>query len=193
MKNQLKILRFFIEHRNQAFAVKKVAEALEINYRIAYDEIRSLEKEQLIKTTKLGNSNQCIFSYQFHEKIVAVEEIRKEELFKNSNLKLLYKRIKEIKNPFYILLIFGSYASRTQNRNSDIDLCLIADSKKIKEQFHQILSITPVDVHAVDFTSEEFMGMLSSSKPNVGHEIVRNNIILSGIESFYELVSYVRQ
>jgi len=193
MNNQLKILRFFIEHRENAFTVKKVAEALDINYRIAFEEIKRLEKDQLIRIIKLGNSNQCSFNYQFHEKVVAVENIRKKELFKNSDIKLIYKRIKEIRNPFYILLVFGSYASGAQSKHSDIDLCLITDSKKVKEKVQQIISITPVDLHFVDFTSEEFISMLSTTEPNVGHEIVRSNIVLSGIESFYELVNYVKQ
>jgi len=193
MDNQQKILRFFIEHREEAFTIKKAAESLNMNYRIAYTGITGLEKEQLIRMTKLGNSNQCVFNYHFDEKIVAVENVRKKELFKNSDIKLIYKRIKEIKNPFYILLVFGSYANKSQSRHSDIDLCLITDNKNIKEKVNQIISITPIDIHLVDFSSEEFIDMLSNIEPNVGHEIVKNNIILSGIENFYELVNYVKQ
>ena|SRR3989338_49028 len=193
MNNNLKVLKLFVDNKDKKFTIKNVAEILKMNYRIAHEEVMELEKENLIKITKFGNSNMCEFSYEFSSKIVEIEDIRKNELFKNKDIKLIHKRIKEVKCPFYILVIFGSHANTTNTKHSDIDLCLITDDSEINEQANTILSITPVNIHFQEFTSEDFLSMIKSKKSNVGNEIIKNNIVLYGIENFYELVNNVKQ
>src|SRR3989338_2302074 len=193
MNNNLKALKLFLDHKDKTFTINKAAEALKINYRIVYEEIIKLEREGLIKITKHGNSNVCGFNYRYHSKIVEIEEIRKQELFKNKDIQLIHKRIREVKSPFYCLVLFGSYANKINQKGSDIDLCLIADDEKVKKEAQSILSITPINVHLQDFSSEHFLLMLKSKEFNVGNEIVKNNIILYGIEAFYEMVNNVKQ
>src|SRR3989338_7462382 len=189
MNNNLKVLKLFVDNKDKTFTIKKVAEALKINYKIVYEEIIKLENEELIKIRKHGNSKVCGFNYKYHSKIVEIEEIRKQEVFKNKDIKLIYNRIREVKNPFYILALFGSYANKTNQKGSDIDLCLINDIEEINKEVQSILSITPIDIHLQDFIAEHFLLMLKSKEFNVGNEILKNNIILHGIEQFYEMVN----
>ena len=44
-----------------------------------------------------------------------------------------------------------------------------------------------MEIH--EFTSKEFISMIEKTQSNVGHEIVKNNIILYGIENYYSLIS----
>jgi len=192
MNNNLKILKFFVENKDKEFTIKKVAETLNINYRIAYEEIMSLKEENLIRIKKQGNSNISKFNYNYSSKNVEVEHIRKKELFKNRNIKLIHNRIKEIKNPFYILILFGSYADKSNTKSSDIDICLITDNKKVNKQVNDIVSITPLNLHLQEFTTHDFLKMIKSKETNVGNDIIKNNIILYGIESFYKLVNNVK-
>ena len=76
---------------------------------------------------------------------------------------------------------------------SDIDICIITDNEEINKEVQSILSVTPINVHLQNFSSEHFLAMLKSKEFNVGNEIVKNNIILHGIESFYEIVNNVKQ
>ncbi|MEK6969460.1 MAG: nucleotidyltransferase domain-containing protein [Nanoarchaeota archaeon] len=193
MNNNLKILKLFVDNKDKTFTIKKAAEALKINYKIVYEEITELEKEKLISITRQGNAKVCVFNYQYHSKIVEIEEIRKQELFKNKDLKLIYNRIKEVKNPFYCLVLFGSYANKTNQKGSDIDLCLITDNSKINRQVQSILSITPLPIHLQEFSSKQFLLMLKSKEVNVGNEIVKNNVLLYDMEAFYELINNVKQ
>ncbi len=189
MNNNLKVLKLFVENKDKKYPIKRAAEALDMNYRIVYEEIMQLEKEELIRITRMGNSNLCEFNYQLSGKVVELEELRKKEQFKNKNIKLIYKRIKEAKSPFYALILFGSFASKTNTKHSDIDLCLISDNPEVTKEVQVVLSITPLDVHLVEFTSAQFISMLKSKGFNVGNEIVKNNIVLYGIESFYEMIN----
>ncbi|MBI4016520.1 MAG: hypothetical protein HY363_02395 [Candidatus Aenigmarchaeota archaeon] len=77
--NNLKVLKLFVENKDKTFTIKKVAEVLRINYKIAYEEVIKLEKEELIKIIKHGNAKVCSFNYKYHSKIVEIEEVRKQE------------------------------------------------------------------------------------------------------------------
>lgn len=189
MNNTLKVLRLFADNKSSKFSIKKASERLKINYRIVYEEIIKLEKEGLIGIEKFGNSKICRFKHKFCSKAVEIEDIKKNELMENKDIKLIHKRLAEIKSPFYMLLVFGSYADKTNTKHSDIDLCLITNNKEISKKAKDILSITPINIHFLDFTSEQFASMLKTKEDNVGHEIVNNSIILHGIEGFYEMVN----
>jgi len=193
MNNNQKALKLFVDNKDKPFTIKKAAEALKINYKIAYEEIAKLEKDNLIKIAKHGNAKVCSFNYKYHSKIVEIEEIRKQELFKNKDIKLVYNRIREVKSPFYCLILFGSYANKTSQKGSDIDLGLITDNEEITREAQSMLSITPLNAHLQEFTSGQFLAMLKSKELNVGNEIVKNNIILYGIEAFYGMVNNVKQ
>ncbi|RLE41118.1 hypothetical protein DRZ77_00005, partial [Candidatus Woesearchaeota archaeon] len=105
---------------------------------------------------------------------------------------VLYRRIKEIKNPFFICVVFGSYAKGTARKGSDLDLCVITNEEKVDREINTILDITPFEIHYLKFSSDEFIKMLKTTEFNVGKGIVKNKIILKGIEEFYELINYVK-
>ncbi len=193
MKNQLRILGFFMENKEESFSIRNMAKKLVLNYRIAFDEIKKLENEKLISVKKLGNTNQCSFNYNFSEKVLMIEHQKRVELLKNKNLKVLYNTISEVKNPFFICLIFGSYAIGTYTKQSDIDLCIITDNQDVKKKVEQALKTLPLEIHILEFTTKDFISMLKTTELNVGKEIVKNNVILKGIENFYELINYARQ
>jgi len=189
MNNALKVLKLFADNKGSKFSIKKASERLKMNYRIAHEEIIKLGKERLVSITKYGNAKMCEFNHEFCGKAIEIEDIKREELLKNQDIKLIHNRIREIKSPFYILAVFGSYANKTNTKHSDIDLCLITNDKEISKKAKDILSITPINIHFLEFTSAQFSSMLKTKENNVGNEIVKNSVILYGIESFYEMVN----
>ena len=192
MKNQLKIIKLLIEHKEEQFSILQLAKQLNLNYKIAYGEIKKLDLKNLLIIKKLGNSKQCSFNCVYNELVLAAEKKRQENLLKNKNIKLIYHRLEEIKNPFYIFLIFGSYVKKTNQKNSDIDLCLISDNQELRENINQIIRTLALDIHLLVFSTNDFLSMLKTTENNVGKEIVKNNIILKGIENFYEMINYAR-
>lgn len=182
-----------MENREREFTIKGISQNLGMNYRIAFEETKALEEKNAIKVRRAGGANLCSFSYIFSGLTFQAEEARKEALLENKNIKVIYKRIKEIPDPFYILLVFGSYAAKTQKKSSDIDLCIITDSTPVKNKAKSIIEQIPLSVHLLEFTKDEFVSMIGARKPNVGHEIAKNNVILKGAEEFYELMNYAEQ
>ncbi|MBI2135527.1 nucleotidyltransferase domain-containing protein [Candidatus Woesearchaeota archaeon] len=193
MNSKQKILRHFIENNEDSFSIRSISKKLKINYRIAFEEIEKLKEQELIEIKKLGNCNLCRFAFKYNEKVFEIENIRKNELLDNKDLWVIYNRFKDIKSPFFILAVFGSYAKGTQTKRSDIDLCIIADNEKILKKAEQIIGLIPFEIHLLDFTTEQFISMLKTTELNVGKEIVKNNIILYGTENFYEMINYAKQ
>ena len=189
INNQKKIIIFLMGNKEELFSINQIAKSLNMNYKIAFQETKKLEKEGIIKISRLGNSNQCSFSYQLNEKTFSAELIKRAEFLRNKDFKVFYNRVTELKNPFFTLLVFGSHANGKAKKASDLDVCLITESQEVKKNIQTIVSITPFEVHIIEFTSREFQSMINTKKSNVGKEILDNNIILKGIEPFYEMIA----
>lgn len=72
--------------------------------------------------------------------------------------------------------------------NSDIDIAIICDDEDISKKIVSNLSILPLDLHILDFTSKDFSEMLNSREFNVGLEIKKNYIILKVFENYYNII-----
>ncbi|MBS3123181.1 nucleotidyltransferase domain-containing protein [Candidatus Woesearchaeota archaeon] len=187
MASEIKILKLLLSNKELRFSIKKIAESLKINYRIAYEKVLSLEKEEFIKITIVGNSKACEFTNKFNQKVFEAEYERKEDLFKNKNFLVLHNRLAELKFPF-ITLLFGSQAKGTADKHSDIDILTIGgDQKEIKA----ILSLVPEKIHLTSLAYEDFIHMAKSKEFTVVSEAIKNNIILIGIEEYYRLMKNV--
>ena len=101
----------------------------------------------------------------------------------------MLKTLKASSEPInYTLLLFGSYAKKKQHKDSDIDLMFIIPHKSIEKKIEETLSIIPLPIHAVILTESEFRDMHSRRSGNVVREAVNNNVILKGIENYYEMI-----
>jgi hypothetical protein len=48
--------------------------------------------------------------------------------------------------------------------------------------------LASLELHSLEFTYDEFIDMLKTKENNVGKEIIKNSIILSGYEQFYNCI-----
>lgn len=184
MDSEIKIMKLLIGNKEGRFTIKKIAEALKINYRIAYEKVMLLEKKGLIKITKAGNSKICEFTNKFDSIVFEAEFERRKDLFKNKDFLILHNRLAGLRFPF-IALLFGSHAKGTADKHSDIDILAIGgDEKEIKSA----LSLVPRKIHLTHVTYEEFIRMARVREFTVVSEAMKNNIILIGIEEYYRLV-----
>ncbi|MDD5416607.1 MAG: nucleotidyltransferase domain-containing protein [Candidatus Aenigmarchaeota archaeon] len=188
MNSEIKIIKLLLDERDK-FTIKKISELLNINYRIAHEQIMKLGKDGIIKITKAGNSSICELNNRFDQRIFEAEYSRREEMLKNKDLLVLHNRLSELKFSF-IVLLFGSYAKRTADKNSDIDILAIGgDEKEIKTT----IALLPDKIHLTSISFENFIHMAKSKEFTVVSEAMKNNIILIGIEEYYRLVKNAEQ
>ncbi len=188
MNSDIKILKLLLDNKESNFTIRKISESLGINYRIAYEKTHLLEKEGLIKITKIGNSKISKFLNEFDSKVFEAEYERRNKLLKKRDFLVLHKMLADI-NFCFIALLFGSQVRGNTRKYSDIDILFIGgDERKIKST----ISLLPDKVDFTHITEKEFIQMLKSKEFTVVSEAVKNNIILIGIEEYYRLLRNAR-
>jgi len=186
------IISFLIERKNEEFNILNISKELKMDYKNVYSIVKRLEKESLIKLESFGQSNRVKLVSQVHPLIFEAEYSRRKELLKNKNLAVMLNDFKNaLKSKCYVLLIFGSYAKKTQTKNSDIDLMFIfpeGNEELFEKEINRAARSLPLPVHYLVFSEKQFLEMVNDKQPNVGKEALKNNIILYGIETYYEMI-----
>ena len=160
-----------------------------MDYKNTFQSLSSLNEETYFKK-KQGNSYSIEFNPNNNIETLLIEEKRLEEfLSKNPKLKVVKKYIDELNYPFLIVLVFGSYAKKSKLTNSDIDICVILDNKRKLNELQEKLNLLSLSLEVQEFSSKDFISMIEKRKSNLGHEIIKNNIILYGKEAYYNLIS----
>ena len=182
--SDIRVLKLLLERREEKFTIRKMAAALKMNYRIAYEQSMKLEKDGLIRITKAGNSKICEFADRFDHRVFEAESLRREELLRNKDLNVLHARLAELKFPF-ISLIFGSHAKNAADRHSDIDILTVGGDEK---EIRAAISILLDRIHLTCVTYGDFIVMARSREFTVVSEAMKSNIILIGIEEYHRLM-----
>ncbi|MBI2673081.1 nucleotidyltransferase domain-containing protein [Candidatus Woesearchaeota archaeon] len=185
------IIRYLIENKNEELNILKISKELRMDYKNVYSIVKRLEKELLVKLESFGQSSRVKLISQVHPLIFEAEYNRRKELLKDKNLAVMLNDFKNaLKSKCYTLLIFGSYAKKTQTKNSDIDLMFIVPDGKeelFEKDVHRAARSLPLPIHYLVFSEKQFLDMNNVKKSNVGQEALKNNIILYGIETYYEM------
>jgi len=184
MNSDIRILKLLLDRKEEKFTIRKISQALGMNYRIAYEQTMKLAKEGLIGITVAGNSKICEFTNEFDWRVFEAESLRREELFRNKDFMVLHNRLAELKFPF-ICLLFGSHSKNAATMHSDIDILTIdGDEKEIRAA----LSLLPDKIHLTFVSYDDFIRMARSREFTAVSEAIKNNIILIGIEEYYRLM-----
>jgi len=103
----------------------------------------------------------------------------------------LLRKVKEV-TPFFIMVIFGSYAERKNHKKSDIDVAFIVDDNLTGKRIHPYIeNISRRSVPRIDYSivvKDDFLKMLVRKEENLGKEIYKKHLIIWGNEQYYQLV-----
>jgi predicted nucleotidyltransferase len=183
-----KILKLLIENKNPR-TILQIAENLKVDYKNTFQAVNKLYPD-LIYKDKMGNLNIVEIKLTPSPEIYSVEDKRaKQFLHENKELFLIRKDIESLNYPFFIVLTFGSIVKKTNTKKSDIDVCIISDNKLKTHELMSKLRLLPLNLEMHNFSVSEFEAMLGKKENNLANEIIKNNIILFGIDNYYNLVS----
>jgi len=186
------IIRLLIENKNEELNIFKMSKLLKMDYKNVYSIVKRLEKESLVKLEAFGQSLRVKLISQANPLIFEAEYNRRQGFLKNKNMAVMLNDFKNVLNSkCFILLVFGSYAKGTQTKNSDIDLMFIVPDGKediFEKDINKVARSLPLPIHLLVFSEKQFLEMINAKEPNVGQEALKNNIILYGIEAYYEMV-----
>lgn len=188
-KPKERILRTLIEDKTP-MSILSLSGSAVLDYKNTYNYIKEFVASGAIIQNPVGNTTLVEIKSTSNPEIYSVEKKRTEEfLYKNPKLKIVKNYIEELNYPFLIALIFGSYVKDKKTESSDVDLCIILDDKNKSKELQEKLNLLSLKLEVHEFTTNEFISMIEKTQNNLGHEIIKNNVLLYGIENYYNLIS----
>ena len=152
--------------------------------------INLLKKEDVLLEKKIGNSgiltlnlnNDLTFDYIAlcnHKRVSSLPlEILKEEIGEETH--------------FYSMVIFGSYASGKQKKESDLDIALFVERKEVLKKIEalansaKLKSSLAMDIHVIP--KAEMIEMLTNKEENLGKQIARKHLTAFNHRIFYDIL-----
>ncbi|MDD5086672.1 MAG: nucleotidyltransferase domain-containing protein [Candidatus Nanoarchaeia archaeon] len=145
--------------------------------------LKELEEQGILKSKKKGSMKfySLNLNYPHIKEIISITETMKKIRFLSKNRKIAHI----FKDDSRIVGIFGSYAKKTNNPESDIDIFIVG--KKQKQDYNTKGRAFDLNISIKYFTQGEFKNLLIE-KNNLLKEIVKNHILIFGIEEFINTV-----
>ena len=145
--------------------------------------------EHLTKQIKVGKATAVQIDTAnpivVHYLIIASEQ--KARQFEEKNP--MFKKIRnELAKKDYAVVLFGSYAQGKQTKRSDIDLLIINKKGNREPSFSKYETLFGININPIYITNTEFSKMLQEKDENVGKQALKENVILSNPELFWNLV-----
>jgi len=180
-KNALIILEEFCLDYSKEIYGRQIATKLKMNQKTVANILNRLEKEGILKYSSEGK-NKYYSLNKLNPKtkeIIKILEIARKNIFieKNNRIKEIFYSLE--KRTLGVLIIFGSYANGTNTKDSDLDVFVVGnmEDKEDLEEMHRIR------INVIKSSREKF------NKEDVFiKEVIKNHIILKGVEEFIELI-----
>jgi len=189
-KTQIKILRLLVSNVGKRYSILSISKQIKQSYPLTYNSTKELIKKEYISKDE---HNLIKINIENIQDLAYIESLKSESfLNKNKNIKIFLDELTKKTDYFFILLIFGSYASNKQTKNSDIDILIILNSQEKAEKEEKFLN-READIylnkhHIITLGIENIKEMLKDNKINVFKETLDNHIILYGAEHYLKLI-----
>lgn len=160
--------------------VRGIAKNLEESHSTVLRRLNELVKENVIDY-KLEGKNRVFF---IKKNLQAKNYVFNAERYKQIKLLKKYPELSVIAEDILkechenLIIIFGSYAKFTANKNSDIDVYVETKDRKEKYELESVHSRISVKIGTFDLNSPLIK------------EIIKDHVILKGVEEFYEKIKF---
>lgn len=165
--------------------LREIARDLKISHSTISRKLNKLIKENVLDYKKEGK-NKVFF---IKKNLKAKNSVFRAERYKLNKILSKYPKLEIILeeilnnipyNEVSMLVLFGSYAKGLAKKTSDIDIYINSTNKKIKQIIENIHS--DINVKIGEFNPESLLIK----------EIIKNHIILRGVEEFYERIKFFK-
>jgi len=175
------ILSEFSSDYNKKIYGREIARKLKMNQKTASNTLNRLEKAHILKFSTEGK-NKYYFLNKFNPQIKEI--IKLVEIDRKLRFLEKYKKIQELfdkleKKTEGVLIVFGSYANFSANDKSDLDIFVLGKISDVGD----LEEIYKIKINVVKSSKEKF-----DKNDNFVKEIIKNHIILKGVEDFVKLI-----
>lgn len=188
-KTDIRVLELFASRIVDSFTIREVSRLICKDLKIVHTSVRKLIGERFILK---GKHDGLRLDYRNNVRALAyIEGIRAEDFLRGNALVKdgLGRILEKSETKLFILLVFGSYASGTHTRKSDIDI--LAVLPEYDEDFERMLgaSLSTINCHINLIGEDSFREMLDRREEmNIINETLNNHVLLYGAEAYYSLL-----
>jgi predicted nucleotidyltransferase len=197
-KTSVEILAFLSSRLRESFTVRQIANGIGKDYKITHEMTMRLARQKHIIAEKRRPVTSCRLNFERNSALLAyIEGIRASRfLRKHRDVEVIATALSEkITSPFFTMIVFGSHVKGTASRRSDLDVLLVIPNKETEKDVSaaagSVARISPVGIHDVALTGEEFAQLLREKRPNVAWEALDNRIVPYGAESLFKILEGV--
>jgi len=197
-KTSVEILAYLSSKLRESFTVRQIAAGICRDYRITYVMTMRLARQEYIVAEKRRPVTHCRLNLKGNSALLAyIEAIRAGRfLAKHRDIEVIANGLREkIATPFFTMILFGSRVKGTVSKRSDLDVLVVIPKKEMERDVSSavgsVARISPVGIHEVILTNEEFAQLLRENKPNVAWEALDNKIVPFGAESLFKILEEV--
>lgn len=172
------MLEVILELEKASISIRKLAMKIDSSPATVLRKLNDLKKMNILGCIEYGRNR----SYFLKDSLKAKNYIMMSQfynlnkfIYNNPHLKSVILEIKSICNDLCVV-IFGSYAQGLQKKDSDVDLFIQTKDTNVKKKI-QLINFK-LNVKIGDFDKNSFLGK----------EILKNRVIINGVEKFYELI-----
>jgi predicted nucleotidyltransferase len=197
-KTSVEILAYLSSKLRESFTVRQIAGGIGQDYRITYVMTMRLARQKYIIAEKRRPVTHCRLNLKGNSALLAyIEAIRAGRfLAKHRDIEVIANGLLEkIASPFFTMILFGSHLKGTASKRSDLDVLVVIPRKDMERDVSSavgsVARISPVGIHEVILTNEEFAQLLRENKPNVAWEALDNRIVPFGAEPLFKILEDV--
>lgn len=176
--NELEVISLFRVNYNARFYLREISKLSRLPLKTCQNTLLNLEKSKILKSQIEGKNKYFALNLENikTKSYLQQSEIYQTDLFieKYSQIKMFLKSLKTTAP----IIVFGSFAKFTADKNSDLDLLVISD-KELKLPFH----LLPFKPHQINMAEKTFLKAIDKQEDLI-KEIEENHIILNN-HSFY--------
>jgi len=183
MSRKIDIIKLFTRDYSMKLNGREIARRLKINHQTAFNHLNELEKESIVNTVIDGrnklyslnlNSLKCQEYIDIAEKYKSLERL-------DGDISII---IEELLKYSETIILFGSYAEFSENKESDIDLIIIGKSDK--ENITRLIKKYPVEINIEYITLKEFKNSVMQRKA-LAIEILKKHILFGEISPIIKI------
>ncbi|MBL7056191.1 nucleotidyltransferase domain-containing protein [Candidatus Woesearchaeota archaeon] len=180
-ENTLQVLSLFTEGFDKEYYIREVERNLKISPRTAQLILEDLENKEVLESKLRGKikSYKLKLNYTSSKYLTLVEDYKLIQFIEKN---LLIKEILEKISPLItgIGVIFGSYAKRTNKKDSDLDIFVAGEYNK--KQINRIAKTFGIDISVKAYPMNTFEKNLKTDV--FLKEIAKNHLIFLNTEAF---------
>jgi len=189
---EIALTKFFLNHITEQFGIREVSRLTKTDYKLVHLTVQKLVKKGVITKERKANLDLCSLNLKGDLTYINfVEMLRKRDLLsKHKELNAFFEDVlNKVKEAYFTLAVFGSFAKGKEHKNSDLDLLIIAPTMGVAEEIQRVISSESLllkrKVQSIVLDEKEFVSNLSDKKLNVVVEAFKNHVIIMGVEPFY--------